>query len=85
MKITELVGGRLEEIKEDPYAILDGFSIFTTNEEKKLLSKLQKPKRLSSLAEHDQFIVQGMIRKSLITKIGMKDPMVVANEKAKQS
>lgn len=81
MKITELVGGKLEEIKEDPYSLLDEFSIWTTREEQQLLEKLKKPVKLSSLNEHDQFKVQAMIRKSLVIKIGMKDPTVVANEK----
>ena len=39
--------------------------------------------KLSQLSEQDQFKVQVMIRKSLITKIGMNDPSVVANEKIK--
>ena len=78
MRITELLGGRLEAIKDDPYSILDDFTIWTTNEERQILKKLKEPVRLS---EHDQFKIQAMIRKSLITKIGFKDPMVVANEK----
>lgn len=81
MKITELVGGTLEEIKQDPYNLLDNFSIWTTREEQQLLEKLKKPVKLSSLNEHDQFRVQAMIRKSLVIKIGMKDPTIVANEK----
>ena len=83
MKITELVGGRLETIKEDPYHILDDFYIWTTNEEKELLQKLSKPMKLSQLSETEQFRVQAMIRKSLITKIGQHNPTVVANEKTK--
>ena len=81
MKITELVGGKLEQVKEDPYNLLDGFSIWTTKEEEQLLEKLKKPVKLSSLNEHDQFKVQAMIRKSLVIKVGMKDPTIVANEK----
>lgn len=81
MKITELVGGKLEEIKEDPYNLLDKFSIWTTNEERALLEKLKKPVKLSSLSEQEQFKVQAMVRKSLVIKVGMTDPTVVANEK----
>jgi hypothetical protein len=65
------------------HRIIDGFSIWTTNEEAQLLEKLQKPVRLSQLSEQDQFRIQAMIRKSLVTKVGMEDPMVVANEKTK--
>jgi hypothetical protein len=66
MKINELVGS---------------FEIWTTNDEAKLLEKLKHPVKLSSLEETDQFKIQAMIRKSLVTKIGLIDPTVVANEK----
>jgi hypothetical protein len=84
MKITELVGGRLASIEDDPYQILDDFSIWTTNEEKEILKKLTKPVKLAQLSEQDQFRIQAMIRKSLITKIGMNNPSVVANEQKKK-
>lgn len=61
--------------------LIQSFEIWTTNEEKKLLKKLQTPVRLSSLREDEQFKVQAMIRKSLVTKIGQTNPTVVANEK----
>jgi hypothetical protein len=66
MKINELVGE---------------FGIYTTNEEGQLLKKLQRPIKLSHLNERDQVIVQGMIRKSLVSKYGHNDPTIVANEK----
>jgi DNA-directed RNA polymerase subunit H (RpoH/RPB5) len=61
--------------------LINDFEIWTTNEEKELLKKLQKPTRLTCLSEQDQFRVQSMIRKSLLTKIGHTDPIVVANER----
>ena len=66
MKINELVGE---------------FGIWTTGEEGALLKKLTKPVRLNTLSEHEQFTIQAMIRKSLVTKIGHTNPLVVANEK----
>jgi hypothetical protein len=65
--------------------LLDGFEIWTTNEERKLLKKFIEPVRVSSLSEHEQFKIEAMIRKSLLTKIGHKDPMVVANDKNKKN
>lgn len=62
--------------------LISDFEIWTTNEEKELLEKLGKPVKLASLTEQEQFRVQAMIRKSLVTKIGFNDPSVVANEKA---
>lgn len=66
MKINELLGE---------------FNIWVTNEEVEILKKLKEPIRLSRLSEHDQFKIQAMIRKSLVIKKGMEDPIVVANEK----
>jgi hypothetical protein len=83
MKVTELLGITKETATLPKYELIDGFEIWTTNEEASLLKKLQIPVKLSSLNEHEQFKVQAMIRKSLVTKIGHKDPSVVANEKIK--
>ena len=60
--------------------LISSFEIWTTIEERELLKKLSKPTRLCNLNEHDQFRVQSLIRKSLVTKIGTKDPFVVSNE-----
>ena len=61
--------------------LISDFEVWTTNEERELLQKLSSPVKLSHLSEQEQFKVQGLIRKSLVTKIGMTDPSVVANEK----
>ena len=62
--------------------LVQSFEVWTTNEEKELLKKLSKPIKLSKLDEHDQFRVQSLIRKSLVTKVGMEDPTVVINDQA---
>lgn len=61
--------------------LISDFEIWTSNEESKILKKLTKPIKLSRLSENEQFRVQAMIRKSLVTKVGQTDPYVVANEK----
>lgn len=61
--------------------LISDFEIWTTNEEAELLKKLSSPVKLSQLSEQEQFKVEAMIRKSLVTKVGMTDPTVVANEK----
>ncbi len=63
--------------------LITSFEVWTTNEEADLLKKLSKPVKLRTLSEHEQFKIQAMIRKSLVTKIGFEDPTVVANEKIK--
>ena len=64
--------------------LLGEFGVWTTIEEEQLLSKLQRPIKLSALSEHDQFRIQTLIRKNLVTKSGaFKDPTVVANDNPK--
>jgi hypothetical protein len=63
--------------------LISDFEIWTTNEELSILKKLKEPVKLNQLSEHEQFKIQAMIRKSLVTKVGFKDPTVVANEKYK--
>jgi hypothetical protein len=65
MKINELLGE---------------FKIWTNNEEKHMLSKLTSATYLESFNEHDQFIIEGLVRKSLVIKIGDENPRVIANE-----
>lgn len=83
MKIHELLGyaSPSKASTSNLDKMLGEFEIWTTNEEKELLKKLSSPIKLAHLSEHEQFRVQAMIRKSLVTKIGMTNPMVVANEK----
>lgn len=83
MKIHELLGysSPIGQSRNNLDEMISSFQIYTTNEEAKLLKKLKTPVKLKSLGEHDQFTIEGMIRKSLVTKIGMEDPTVVANEK----
>ena len=64
--------------------LISDFEIWITNEERSILEKLKHPVKLSQLSEHEQFKIQAMIRKSLVSKIGFNDPRVVANEKHKQ-
>ena len=65
MKINELVGQ---------------FEIYTSNEEQRVLEQLKSPAHLASFSERDQFTIEGLIRKSLVIKIGVDNPRVIANE-----
>jgi hypothetical protein len=65
MKINELIGN---------------FVIWTTREEDAMLQRLEAVSYLHSFSEHDQFIIEGLIRKSLVIKIGDRNPKVIANE-----
>jgi hypothetical protein len=83
MRIHELVNGLEPQAKGEKYSIINGFEIWTTNEEAEILKKLKKPIKLSHLSEHEQFKIAAMVRKSLVTKVGFTNPTVVANEKTK--
>lgn len=61
--------------------LISSFEIWTTNEEAVMLARLTKPVRLAAMNEHEQVIINNMIRKSLVIKVGHKDPMIVINEK----
>lgn len=60
--------------------LLKGFSIFTSLEEQEMLKRLQGPAFLNTFNERERFIIEGMIRKSLVIKIGHTNPKVIANE-----
>jgi hypothetical protein len=62
------------------YEIIKEFEIYTSNSEKKMLEQLTHARALSSFSENDQFTIEGLIRKSLVIKIGEHNPRVIANE-----
>ena len=61
--------------------LLNNFEIFTTNEEYKLLAKLDIETPLQSFPERQRFVIENMIKKSLVSKrMRGKDVMVVKND-----
>jgi hypothetical protein len=60
--------------------LLDNFKIFTSNEEKDLLDKLETVAYLDSFSERDRHIIENLIRKSLVIKIGSQNPKIVRND-----
>tara|TARA_B100000676_G_C17895547_1_gene741653 strand:+ start:544 stop:759 length:216 start_codon:yes stop_codon:yes gene_type:complete len=66
MKINELLGR---------------FEIFTTNEESELLTKLDIETPLQSFPERQRFVIENMIKKSLVSKkMRGKQVMVIKND-----
>lgn len=59
--------------------LITDFKIWTTNAEEAMLPELKEPRLLSSFTESEQFIIETMIRKGLVTKIGQTNPKVIAN------
>ena len=60
--------------------LISNFEIFTSREEAALLERLSGMVYLNSFNERDRFTIEGMIRKSLVIKIGTHNPRVIANE-----
>ncbi len=60
--------------------VLGEFEIYTSNEEDRVLEQLSYARPLSSFDERDQFTIEGLIRKSLVIKIGETNPKVIAND-----
>lgn len=60
--------------------LISGFEIYTTNEERDVLARLKQPIKMTALTDREKVIVENMIRKSLVIKIGHTDPSVVKNE-----
>jgi hypothetical protein len=60
--------------------VIKTFEIYTSSEEQEMLSKLDNVRLLSSFSEREQFTIEGLIRKSLVIKIGDTNPRVIANE-----
>lgn len=61
--------------------ILSSDSIFTTNEEQELLNSLDGPCFYESFQPRQQFVIDNLVRKSLISKIRRSSgTVVVKNE-----
>lgn len=60
--------------------LISGFEIYTTNEERDVLGRLARPVKMTALTDRERVMVENMIRKSLVIKIGHTDPSVVKNE-----
>ena len=49
--------------------VLENFVIHVSNEEKTLLDRLNGPRAIDEFTEREQFTLETLIRKSLVTKI----------------
>ncbi len=60
--------------------LISDFKIFMSNEEREILGKLQEPSKISSFTEREQQVIENLIRKSLVIKVGDNNPTVIINE-----
>lgn len=61
--------------------LIKQFSIAMSNEEKDVLDRMSGVQPLDSFTEREQFVIEGLIRKSLVSKVHNKGSvLVMANE-----
>ena len=61
--------------------LISEFTIAMSNEEADVLKKLNNPLPLHSFPEREQFVIEGLIRKALVSKVHNNNmTLVVANE-----
>ncbi len=61
--------------------LISKFTIAVSNEEKEVLNKLDHPLPLHSFHEREQFIIESLIRKALVSRVRNNNMvLVVANE-----
>lgn len=57
--------------------LITDFSIHLTNEEKRVLDELENLTALNSFEEREQFIINDLIRKSVVKKLNRKNEIMV--------
>lgn len=57
--------------------LIKEFTIHATNEEKQLLDKIKSPCYYESFTEREQFVIENLFRKSLLTKVHNRGNIVV--------
>jgi len=61
--------------------LIENFTIYTTNEEKQVLSKIDDIVSIDTFTEREQTIIENLIRKSLVSKVQRQgSTLVMANE-----
>lgn len=57
--------------------VLKNFEIAITNEERLILDKLTKPEYIKDFQEREQYVLENLIRKSLVSRVFYKGEVVV--------
>lgn len=57
--------------------LISDFRIAITNEEKIILDKLKEPEYIKNFQEREQYVLENLIRKNLVSKVYYKGEVVV--------
>ena len=58
--------------------VLKNFEIFTTNEERVVLERMEGIRPMAAYTERERFVIENLIRKSLVSKMRVNNQIVVA-------
>lgn len=57
--------------------IVNKFEIFVSNEEKEVLEKMQGTSPMEAYSERERFVIENLIRKSLVSKVRYENTYMV--------
>jgi len=57
--------------------LIKSFTIQVTNEESAILDKLEKTTPLSLFTEREKFVIENLVRKSMVSKVALNSQTVV--------
>lgn len=57
--------------------LIKNFEIFTTNEEQEVLNKMEGVRPMEAYNERERFIIENLIRKSLVSKVKYHNSFLV--------
>jgi hypothetical protein len=57
--------------------LISTFSIFTSKEESELLERITQPAMMATYTEREQFVINNLIRKSLVSKVYHNNEIIV--------
>lgn len=60
--------------------LISDFQVYTSKEDRDILKKMSEPLPLSMFTDREQVVIENLIRRGLVIKIGQRDAMVVRNE-----
>ncbi len=62
--------------------LIEDFTIYTTNEEQQVLSKIDDMMSIDIFTDREQVIIENLVRKSLVSKVQQENgsTLVMANE-----
>lgn len=64
--------------------LIKEFEIFTSAEEKQILDKIHSPCYINTFTDREQYVIESLIKKSLLSKVQIRGSIVVVpNENSK--